>query len=63
MKKMANMMQPNAETIKVIEDVNLKRKLSGPYKSREALREALDAGSAKFKFDVTMDCLVGRTDE
>ena len=35
--------RPNAETLAAIEDVNLKRNLSGPYKSRDALREALDA--------------------
>ena len=34
---------PNAETLAAIEDVNLKRNLSGPYKGRDALREALDA--------------------
>ena len=37
------MVQPNAETLTAIEDVNLKRNLFGPYKSREALREALDS--------------------
>ena len=35
--------RPNAETLEAIEDVNRKRNLSGPYKSRDALREALDA--------------------
>ena len=35
--------RPNAETLAAIEDVNLKRNLSGPYKNRDALREALDA--------------------
>ena len=34
--------RPNAETLAAIEDVNLKRNLSGPYKNRDALREALD---------------------
>jgi len=38
-----NVSSLNAETLEAIEDVNLKRNLSGPYKSREALREALDA--------------------
>lgn len=38
-----NVSRPNAETLKAIEDVDLKRDLSGPYKSRGALREALDA--------------------
>ena len=35
--------RPNTETLEAIEDVNLKRNLSGPYESRSALREALDA--------------------
>lgn len=35
--------RPNAETLEAIEDVNRKRNLSGPYKSRDALRDALDA--------------------
>ena len=35
--------RPNTETLAAIEDVNLKRNLSGPYNSRDALREALDA--------------------
>lgn len=34
---------PTAETLAAIEDVNAGRNLSGPYRSREALREALDA--------------------
>lgn len=38
-----NVSSLNAETLEAIEDVNLKRNLSGPYKSRAALREALDA--------------------
>lgn len=38
-----NISKPNTETLEAIEDVNLKRNLSGPYTSREALREALDA--------------------
>ena len=35
--------RPNAETLAAIEDVNLKRNLSGPYKNRDALRGTLDA--------------------
>ena len=35
--------RPNAETLAAISDVNNRRNLSGPYGSREALREALDA--------------------
>lgn len=35
--------RPNAETVAAIEDVNAGRNLSGPYRSMEALREALDA--------------------
>lgn len=38
-----NISRPNAETLEAIEDVNQKKNLSGPYKSRSALREALDA--------------------
>lgn len=38
-----NVSSSNSETLEAIEDVNLKRNLSGPYKSRDALREALDA--------------------
>ncbi len=38
-----NISRPNAETLEAIEDVNLKRNLSGPYQNRNALREALDA--------------------
>lgn len=38
-----NLSRPNAETLAAIEDVNLNRNLSGPFQSREALREALDA--------------------
>lgn len=34
---------PNAETLEAIGDVNNRRNLSGPYRSRDALREALDA--------------------
>lgn len=34
---------PTAETLAAMEDVNAGRNLSGPYRSREALREALDA--------------------
>lgn len=35
--------RPNAETLEAIEDVNRKRNLSGPYRSRAELKEALDA--------------------
>ena len=35
--------RPNAETLAAIEDLDLKRNLSGPYKNRDTLREALDA--------------------
>lgn len=38
-----NLARPNAETLKAIEDVNAGRGLSGPFRSREALKEALDA--------------------
>ncbi len=38
-----NINRPNAETLAAIEDVNTKRNLTGPFKSRETLREALDA--------------------
>jgi DNA-damage-inducible protein J len=34
--------RPNAETWKAIDDVNNGRDLSGPYRSRKELREALD---------------------
>ncbi len=34
---------PWSETAKAMEDVERGRNLSGPYRSREALREALDA--------------------
>lgn len=33
---------PSNETIEAIDDVENGRDLSGPYRSREALREALD---------------------
>ena len=35
--------RPNAETREAIADVNAGRNLSGPYRSRDALKEALDA--------------------
>lgn len=35
--------RPNSETLEALNDVNNKRNLSGPYRSRDALREALDA--------------------
>lgn len=35
--------RPNTETLEAIEDVNLRRNLSGPFQNRDALREALDA--------------------
>lgn len=38
-----NVSRPNAETLEAIEDVNLERNLSGPYKSMDALWEALNA--------------------
>lgn len=38
-----NLERPNAETLEAIEDVNLGRNLFGPYKSIDALWEALDA--------------------
>lgn len=34
---------PWSETVKTMEDVEHGRSLSGPFRSREALREALDA--------------------
>lgn len=38
-----NLEVPNDETLEAIEDVNLRRNLSGPYRSREELWEALNA--------------------
>jgi DNA-damage-inducible protein J len=35
--------RPNAETLQAIDDVNNGRNLSGPYRSMQELREALDA--------------------
>jgi DNA-damage-inducible protein J len=35
--------RPNAETLEAIDDVNNGRNLSGPYRSMQELREALDA--------------------
>lgn len=35
--------RPNAETLAAIDDVNNGRNLSGPYRSMQELREALDA--------------------
>ncbi len=35
--------RPNEETQQAMEEVNQKRNLSGPFKSRDALKEALDA--------------------
>jgi DNA-damage-inducible protein J len=35
--------RPNAETMEAVDDVNNGRNLSGPYRSRQELREALDA--------------------
>ena len=35
--------RPSAETLEAIADVNQRRNLSGPFQSRDALREALDA--------------------
>jgi DNA-damage-inducible protein J len=35
--------RPNAETMEAVDDVNNGRNLSGPYRSRRELREALDA--------------------
>lgn len=37
--------RPNAETLAAINDVNHHRNLSGPYRSRDALREALEQSS------------------
>ena len=34
---------PNEETLEALEQVNRRRGLSGPYRSMEELREALDA--------------------
>jgi len=36
-------LEPNAETMEAVADTNLGRNLSGPYKSREELLEALNA--------------------
>lgn len=38
-----NVSSPNRETLEAIADVNAQRNLSGPFRSREALKEALDA--------------------
>ncbi len=38
-----NLDQPNAETLAAIDDVNNGRNLSGPYKTMQELREALNA--------------------
>lgn len=35
--------RPNAETLAAIEDVNAGRGLTGPFRSRAALKESLDA--------------------
>lgn len=35
--------QPNEETLEALEQVNHRRGLSGPYRTMEELREALDA--------------------